>query len=161
MDVLPYRSEKAVTRSKQDQEAISLLEQETTRVEVDGVQRYATPILRIKNMPHLHAPKEAVLPHLRGTEKRLAKNPAQAEIYKAEILKLEQAGHALKLEPGTEANSPEAWYIPHHLVQHNGKSRVVFNCSFSYKGDNLNEYLLPGPTLSPSLLAVLHRCHQW
>lgn len=41
------------------------------------------------------------------------------------------------------------------MVQHNGKNRVVFNCSFSYQGHNLNELLLPGPTLGPSLLAVL------
>ncbi len=51
----------------------------------------------------------------------------------------------------------EAWYIPHHMVQHNVKNRVVFNCSFSYQGHNLNELLLPGPTLGPSLLAVLLR----
>ncbi len=51
----------------------------------------------------------------------------------------------------------ESWYIPHHMVQHNGKNRVVFNCSFSYQGHTLNELLLPGPTLGPSLLPVLLR----
>ncbi|KAJ8352363.1 hypothetical protein SKAU_G00238390 [Synaphobranchus kaupii] len=51
--------EKEVTRSKRDQEAISLLESKTMRVEVDGVLRYATPLLRMKTMPHLRAAKEA------------------------------------------------------------------------------------------------------
>lgn len=43
------------------------------------------------------------------------------------------------------------------MVQHNGKNRVVFNCSFQLRGNNLNELLLPGPTLGSSLLAVLLR----
>lgn len=43
------------------------------------------------------------------------------------------------------------------MVQHNGKNRVVFNCSFQFRGESLNQHLLPGPTLGPSLLAVLLR----
>lgn len=35
--------------------------------------------------------------------------------------------------------------------------RVFFNCSFTYQGQNLNNYLLPGPTLGASLLGVLVR----
>lgn len=41
MDVLPWRSEKASVRSRQDEEAIALLEAKTVRVEVDGVQQHA------------------------------------------------------------------------------------------------------------------------
>ena len=55
MDVLPYHSEKVVVRSRQDQEAIHLLQEQTVRVKVDGIQRYATPLLRVKHMPQLHA----------------------------------------------------------------------------------------------------------
>lgn len=43
------------------------------------------------------------------------------------------------------------------MVNHNGKDRIVFNCSFQYKGLNLNEWFLPGPALSSSLLGVLLR----
>ena len=157
MDVLPWHNEKASVRSRQDQEAIDLLEAKTVRVEVDGVRRYATPLLRAKNMPQLCAPKEAVLSQLRSIEKRLAKAPDQAQAYKAEIQKLEQAGYVVKLEPGAEEDTATSWYVPHHMVQHNGKNRIVFNCSFQFRGNNLNELLLPGPTLSPSLLAVLLR----
>lgn len=35
-----------------------------------------------------------------------------------------------------------------------------FNCSFSYQGLNLNESLLPGPTLSPSIVGVLLRVRE-
>nr|XP_055038153.1 uncharacterized protein LOC129426051 [Misgurnus anguillicaudatus] len=43
------------------------------------------------------------------------------------------------------------------MVSHNGKNRIVFNCSYTYKNKNLKKLLLPGPTLSSSLLGVLLR----
>lgn len=85
MDFLPWRNEKTSTRSVQDQQSLKLLEQKTVRVEVDGIQQYATPLLRVQNMPHLCAPKAAVMPHLRSLERRLSKSPDQAAIYQAEI----------------------------------------------------------------------------
>ncbi|XP_026115567.1 uncharacterized protein LOC113094113 [Carassius auratus] len=157
MDVIPYRSEKVVTRSKLDQEAIRLLQEKTVRVNVDGVMRYATPLLRIQHMPTLHMPKEAVVPQLRSIERKLMKNPDQACAYKTEIERLKNASYVEKLQPCEAERSHESWYIPHHMVTHNGKNRVVYNCSFQYEGQNLNKLLLPGPTLSPSLLAVLLR----
>lgn len=91
MDVLPWRSEKISTGTHQDQETIDMLEARTMRVEVDGVECYATLLLRIKNMPQLRAPEEAVLPLLRATEKRLAKSPEQAAAFKAAIQKEQPA----------------------------------------------------------------------
>lgn len=41
------------------------------------------------------------------------------------------------------------------MVHHNAKNRIVFNCSFEYQGQSLNEFLLPDLTLSASLLGVL------
>lgn len=154
---LPYRKDKEVTRSRQDQEAVTLLDKKTTRVDVKGVFRYATPLLRKKDMSHFHAPKEAVMPSLRSTERRLAKDPEKVTAYKAEIKKLIDAGSVLKLQPSELTQDGESWYIPHHMVSHNGKNRIVFNCSYQFKGLNLNEALLPGPTLSASLLGVLLR----
>ncbi|XP_051791369.1 uncharacterized protein LOC127529975 [Erpetoichthys calabaricus] len=124
---------------------------------VDGVNRYATPLLRKKDMPCLQAYQEAVMPSLRSIERRLSKDSTKAAAYNEEIKKLEEAGYVIKLPAETITSSEESWFIPHHLVQHNGKNRVVFNCSFKYHGHSLNEYLLPGPALSPSLLGVLLR----
>ncbi|XP_039516158.1 uncharacterized protein LOC120470642, partial [Pimephales promelas] len=157
MDVLPYRSEKMVIRSKLDQEAVRMLETRTVRVEVDGVNRYATPLLRVKNMPCLRTSKDAVLASLRSTERRLMKDPIRASAYAAEILKLEQAGYVKKVTEEELSLSTESWFIPHHMVSHNGKTRLVFNCSFAYKGYNLNELLLPGPTLTSSLLGCCQK----
>lgn len=157
LDTLPYRNEKLVTRSRRDQEAMNLLEAKTRRVEVDGVLRYATPLLRVSNMPILTAPPEAVLPSLRSTEKRLGRDPVKAQAYQAEIMKLEKSGYASRISQEQVKDSKESWFIPHHLVTHNGKNRIVFNCSYTYRDKNLNELLLPGPNLGASLLGVLLR----
>jgi len=159
MDTLPY-SEKAVTRSKEDQKALILLQTATTRVTVDGIPRYATPLLRRATNIALWAPAEIVLPRLRSTERKLAKDPARAKSYRAEIRKLEEAGYVSKVSPGEAGQSSESWFIPHHMVHHNGKDRVVFDCSFQYHGQSLNDLLLPGPNLGPSLLGVLLRFRQ-
>lgn len=87
IDILPYVNVKTATRSKEDQQALELLEQRTTKIEVDGVKRYATPLLRRRNSPILQAPKTALLPHLRSTERRIAKDVKQAETYCQEVQK--------------------------------------------------------------------------
>lgn len=157
LDTLPYRSERLITRSREDLEAVRILEDKTTRVMVDGVNRYATPLLWKQDFPPLHAPKEAVLPQLRGTEKRLVKDPEKATIYSREIHKLIDAGYVKPITPTKAKESNYSWFIPHHIVQHNGKYRIVFNCSFIFNEQSINNHLLPGPTLGASLLGVLLR----
>lgn len=71
--------------------------------------------------------------------------------------KLKEAGYAQVIHPEQLEQAEESWYIPHHMTHHNGKNRVVFNCSFQHGGKNLNQLLLPGPTLDPSLMSVLLR----
>ncbi|XP_067308995.1 uncharacterized protein [Pseudorasbora parva] len=161
LDVLPYRSEKLVTRSKQDQAAVNMLETRTQRVEVNGIWRYATPLLRARDGPPLRGTKESVLSSLRNTEKRLSKDTEKAKVYEAEIQKLLDAGYIVKVPPENLQPKEESWFIPHHLVHHNGKDRLVFNCSFVHLGVSLNQQLLPGPILGSSLLGVLLRFRQY
>ncbi|KAL2085017.1 hypothetical protein ACEWY4_020535 [Coilia grayii] len=94
---------------------------------------------------------------LRRTERRLSNNPEQVTIYNREINKLEKEGYAVKITSEDVNRTTGSWYIPHYMVFHNGKARVVFNCSFTYQEHNLNNNLLPGPTLGPPLLGVLLR----
>lgn len=159
VDTLPY-NEKMITRSKQDREAYALLQNATIRVNVDGVQRYATPLLRRKSMSLLHVETDTVLPSLCSTERRLVRDPERAKAYCNEIQKLEAAGYVAKITLEEASKSEESWYIPHHMVHHNSKDRIVFNCSFKHQGQSLNDQLLPGPTLGPSLLGVLLRFRQ-
>ncbi|XP_067260302.1 uncharacterized protein [Chanodichthys erythropterus] len=156
LDTVPNSEGKDVTRSKQDQEAIQLLDLKTITQEIEGVHRLATPLLRHKDMPLLNAPRDSVLPTLRSVERRLLKDPEKAETYRTEMRKLLETG-AVRVVPDPAPVTPECWYIPHHIVSHNGKSRLVFNCSHQYRGQSLNQYLLPGPPLGASLLGVLLR----
>lgn len=160
LDVLPYRNEKVVVRSKEDQEAIKLLEGRTQRIEVEEIQRYVTPLLRRPGAPKLISTIQSIMPSLRSTERKLQRDPEKAAIYSGEINKLIKAGYVKKLQPEEVTNSEEAWYIPHHLVCHNNKPRLVFNCSFKYQGLSLNDQLLHGPALGPSLVGVLLRFRQ-
>lgn len=104
---------------------------------------------------------QPVLSNLRSTERRLKKDSERALIYSGEIAKLLHAGYVHKLNLREAARSEGVWYLPHHLVSHNNKSRLVFDCSFRYSGLSLNDQLLPGPTLGPSLLGVLLRFRQY
>ncbi len=142
------------------QYAPSLLQRYTTRVEISGVMRYATPLLRQPSAELLKAPKEAVMANLRSTERRLAKDFRRAESYCSEMKKLQEAGYVAEISTQEAEQSPESWYIPHHMVTHNNKDRIVFNCSYSFQGHALNDILLPGPVLGPSLLGVLLRFHE-
>ncbi|XP_073789994.1 uncharacterized protein [Danio rerio] len=160
MDTLPCQSDKQAMRSRQDKEAVELLEAETRRVNVAGVLRYATPLLRKRDIPPLKSSKEAVLPSLRSTERRLSRDPQRADEYGAAIRKLVETGAVKRIDPSEASSTEESWYIPHHLVSHNGKNRLVFNCSYQHQGRNLNDTLLPGPTLGASLLGVLLRFRQ-
>ena len=160
LETLPPRSIRVVVCSKQDQQAIHQLETQTIRVPVNEVLRYATPLPQADPWLPLKAPKEAALSRLRSCERRLLQNPKQAETYTNEIQKLITAGYVKKLSSSEIADAPESWYIPHHIVHHNGKDRIVFDCSFSYQNQCLNSQLLPGPTLGPSLLGVLLRFRQ-
>lgn len=130
--------------SKEDKQAIDLLEFKTARVEVDGVLRYATPLLWRKNFPLFQALLEAVMPQIRGLEKCLLRAPDSSDAYEADIRKLETVGTISKLPVFDSRPGGEMCYIPHHMMQHNGKNQIVFDCSFQYKGLCLNKALLPG-----------------
>ncbi len=157
VDTLPSKSDKQAKRSREDQEALQLLETKTIRVEHNNVQHYATPLLRKRGTSPYHATKDTVMPSLCGIEKRFAEDEDKASAYAAEMSKLELAGSVRKLTPEEAAQSEETSFIPNHLVEHNGKNRIVFNCSYQFQGRNLNKSLFPGPTLGPSLPGVLLR----
>ncbi len=124
---------------------------------MNDIQRYATPLLRKESLPPLNAHKEAVMALLCSTERKLAKNPKRAAAYESEIQKLLQAGYVTPLTLAESNLTSKSWFIPHHMVHHNNKNRIVFNCSFEYQGQSLNEHLLPGS----SLLGVLFRFREY
>lgn len=68
------------------------------------------------------------------TEGQLTHCPDKTTIYDHEIEKLVQEGYVRHLTTQKESQPCESRYIPHHLVEHNGKHCLVFNGSFKYKG---------------------------
>ncbi|XP_046347391.2 uncharacterized protein LOC124128018 [Haliotis rufescens] len=159
IDTLPF-TEKHVTRSKQDKQAIETLESETIRMDVDGVSHYATPLLRTQDGTCFKTDQQMVMPTLRRTERRLRDRPDLSRIHNDKIKKLVEAGYVKKLTKEEVEKAEESWYFPHHIVEHNGKFRLVFNCSFEHNGQILNKHLLPGPTVGSSLLGVFLRFRQ-
>lgn len=88
-DILPFQSIKDITQSKQDSDALQMLEMKTKSVEVDGDSSYATPLLRRGSAKILHTGPESVMALLRATERRLNQNSELADVYNKEIHKLE------------------------------------------------------------------------
>lgn len=138
-----------------------MLEENTVHVTVDGATRYTIPLLHMRDVAKLQAPPNAVMALLRATDRRLVNNPDLANVYDKEIHKLEEAGYAVQITNPEADNSSDSWYVPHHIVLHNDKARVVFNCSFTYNQMSLNDNLLPGPPLGPPLLGVLLRFREY
>lgn len=99
VDIHPFRNEKVFPRSKQDQEAMNLLASKTKRVDVDGVQRYDTPLLHAASVIQLRASQNAVMSSLRCIKPCLQRNPRSAAVYDQEIAKLEKSGYIFKVEP--------------------------------------------------------------
>ena len=93
LDVIPYQSEKQVTRSKDDKKALDMLDKRTIRVEVNGVHRYATPLLWDSGQTIPQAPKEAVVHLLTSIKNRLRKDPDGAASYSKEMRRLRDEGY--------------------------------------------------------------------
>ncbi len=111
LDTVPQWEGKEVTRSKQDQEALQLLDRKTLILEMEGIHRLTTPLLRRKDMPLLSAPKESVLPTLRSVGRHLLKDPVKAEVCEEEMKELIETGAVRELTD-LIPDSPECWYIP-------------------------------------------------
>ncbi len=78
---------------------LKILEARTEKVTIDGIERYATPLLQIHDAPKLKALMHATMPNLRSTEQRLPTDQEKTAIYNEEILKLEKAGYVKKISP--------------------------------------------------------------
>lgn len=57
-------NEKEVNLSKQDQEALKLLEAKTICTRMKGILQFSTPLLQQKNMPHMQIPKVSCLTYI-------------------------------------------------------------------------------------------------
>lgn len=77
---------------------MNLWEAQTTRIDVNGVHPYATPLLQVQAMLKLQISREVVMKNLRNTEKRSAQDSQHASTYQEEIKKLDIAEHVAKID---------------------------------------------------------------
>ena len=116
----------------------------------------------IKDPAELPDNRTAAMGKLKATERRLAKNPEQAEIYQKQIDDMVSRDVARKLSEEEEVKyRGPIHYISHHeVLRPDSKStpcRIVFNSSADFRGHVLNDYWAKGPDLLNNLLGVLLR----
>ena len=144
-------------RSKEDERALKLLEENTTK----GNGRYKAGLLWKNNNITFPNNKPQAMKHLQAIERKLEKQPEVAAKYRATIDAYIAEGHARKLTtPEAAVPNERRWFLPHHAVTNPnkpGKVRVVFDAAAAYQGASLNEKLLTGPDLLQSLPGVLLR----
>lgn len=125
--------------SCEDQDANNILKMKTQQLEVNGVHHYATLIIKKSRAPKPNSSTHSVIAHLRATEGWPKKDPEKAVTYSAEINKLIKAGYVKKLQSKEVEQPAKVWYLTHHLVYHNNKPGLAFNCSFWHENVSLNE----------------------
>ncbi|XP_055590966.1 uncharacterized protein LOC129743049 [Uranotaenia lowii] len=103
--------------------------------------------------------KRIAIDRLKGTERRLARNPVLYEEYHKFMNEYIQLGHMRKVE---ERDAKKRCFLPHHPVLKEAstttKVRVVFDASCkTSSGVSLNEALLLGPIIQQDLRSIILR----
>ncbi|XP_038047633.1 uncharacterized protein LOC119721739 [Patiria miniata] len=126
VDKLPQVNEKQATRSRNDKLAISILEENTKEVEVDGVKRLETPLLWKPNHQRPSNLPQAVLALARSNQRKIERNPDLSDYCRSYIQKLQDQGQVRNLGPVDDlsADQQRGWYIPCHVVHSSGKNRL-------------------------------------
>ena len=132
----------------------------------DAEGRYIVPLPRKDSVTPLGDSRNQALQRFKMMERSLRKKKKFGDF--AEVIReYFELDHA-ELVPKTEIASPgtEVYYLPMHAVYKKdsttSKLRVVFDASAkSDTGTSLNDHLLVGPTVHPSLVDVLLRFRQF
>ena len=102
---------------------------------------------------------------------RLAHGPVLKELDFGAVLRVAQEmasvwekGFAERMyEEHSSGARGGGWYLTHHPVinpRKPGKTRIVFDCAATYRGESLDSQTLPGPDLNNKLLGVMLRFRQ-
>ena len=132
------------------------------RLRTDG--HYEIPLPFNDDKIKLPNNKGLAASRLKQLKSRFANDEGYKEDYVAFMNQMIMKGYAERVPTSEETTKDgKCCYIPHHGVYHPKKPkkiRVVFDCSFQYKGESLNKYLLQGPDLTNKLIGVLIRFRQ-
>ena len=94
---------------------------------------------------------------------RFKRDPAFKERVFREIEKFYETGVAIEINSVDDDDSIEKprWYLPLHVVELRGKTRVCHDARAATDGISLNDLLVGGPNLMNSLMDILMRFRQW
>lgn len=143
----------------QEDKQFMLSVQKSTRF-VDGHYCVGLPLRNgAVEMPNNYCAAEQRAASLR---RKLSKNEAFLEDYKAFMKSILDKGYAVEVPQELDRNDNRVWYVPHHGVYHPKKQkiRVVFDCTATFQNVSLNGQLLQGPDLTNTLIGVLLRFHE-
>ena len=148
--------EKELSLSDQEQQAESNYNQTTTYS--DSLCRYTVSLPRIKELFPLGESKTQARGRYLSSESHNRRRGI-TDVFQGEVRKYLELGHAEKVPPEEEA--PDCiFYLPMHAVFKDSststKLRVVFDGSASTSsGISLNQALLVGPNIQPTLTEIL------
>ena len=106
--------------------------------------------------------KSQAIKKLEATERRLIKNPEQAEAYDKQMIEMNEMKFSRKLSrKEIEEYKGPVHYVSHHeVLRPESKStpvRIVFNSSAVFQGHCLNDYWMKGPDLPNDLFGAILR----
>ena len=104
------------------------------------------------------------LQRLKGLKRRLQNNEDLKTKYCNQMKTVLESGYAESVPEDKVDVKHKTWYLPHHPVVNSKKPdkvRIVYDCSALAGTKCLNDYLMKGPDLTSSLVAVLLRFRKW
>ena len=129
--------------------ALDLVEKKTRKLEVG----YEVPIIWREGEPVLTNNQDMAMNRWRSLLRQFARRPDFEEDYRAAMAKTFDQGYASILPNPSDAK----YFLAHHGVYKGKKLRVVFDAAAPFQGKCLNDAILAGPALQPSLAAVIIR----
>lgn len=132
-----------------DRQAVSILESGTRKLDLG----YEVPITWKTGEPSLVCNRQMAQKRLDGLLRRFSRDAGFEADYRAAVQKTIDKGYATILSE--EESFSAKYFLAHHGVYKGPKLRVVFDAAAPFQGKCLNDFILSGPSLQPSLPSVL------
>ncbi|XP_045027713.1 uncharacterized protein LOC116922554 [Daphnia magna] len=140
---------KLVGMSAEDRQAVAILEAGTRKLDIG----YEVPITWRSGEPNFICNRQMAQQRLSGLLRRFNRDPTFESDYRAAVQKTIDKGYASILSKEDAISAK--YFLAHHGVYKGTKLRVVFDAAAPFNGKCLNDAILSGPALQPSLPSVL------
>ncbi|XP_032792710.1 uncharacterized protein LOC116929557 [Daphnia magna] len=135
--------------SPENKRALEIVQEKTKRLEVG----YEVPIIWREGEPNLDSNRQMAENRFRSQLSRFRRQPEFEKDYRAAVEKYLDQGYASHVPDPASAR----YFLAHHGVYKGKKLRVVYDAAAAFKGKCLNDAIISGPALQPSLAAVITR----